>query len=84
MQVQTKFLFIFSVDFSLFLVSNPYVGPSPRIRIYFFFLSTLTEKLISNPKIIHFLPNPLPIENSLFLSNLIPYPEYLYLSISFF
>ena len=34
--------------------------------------------LISAPKIITFLPNPLPNENSPFLSNPIPYPDYLY------
>ena len=31
-----------------------------------------------------FLPNPLPTENFPFLSNLIPYSKYLYLSISEF
>ena len=47
-------------------------------------LITCTEELISSPKIIQFLPNPIPTENFPFLSNPIPYPEYLYLSISTF
>ena len=64
--------------------SNPCVGPSPRIKISFFLLLTCTEELISAPKIIQFVPNPLPTENFPFLSNPIPYPEYLYLSISTF
>ena len=63
---------------------NPCVGPSPRIKIYFFLLSTCTEELLSSPKIIHFLPDPLPTEKFLFLSNPIPYSEYLYLSMSIF
>ena len=43
--------------------SNPGVGPSPRIKVSFLLLSTGTEQLISTPKIIQFLPNPLPTEN---------------------
>ena len=39
-------------------------------------LSTCTKELISTPKTMQFLPNPLPTENP-FLSNLIPYSEYL-------
>ena len=35
-------------------------------------------------KTIQFLPDPFPTEKVLFLSNPIPYPEYLYLSISTF
>ena len=50
----------------------------------FFVLSTCAEELISIPKVIQFLPNPLPTENFSLLSNPIPYPEYLYLSISTF
>ena len=64
--------------------SNFCVDLSPRNRISFFLLSTCTEGLIFTPKIISFLPNPLPNENSSFLSNPIPYPEYLYSSISTF
>ena len=32
--------------------SNTYVGPSPRIKISFFLLSTCTEELMSTPKFI--------------------------------
>ena len=40
---------------------------------------------MSNPKIITFLPNPVPgAEKRPYLSNPIPYPEYLKLSISAF
>ena len=63
---------------------NPCVVPSPRIKISFFLLSTCTEELISTPKIITFLPNPLATEKVPCLSNPIPYPEYFYLSISTF
>ena len=44
-------------------------------------LSACTKELTSTPKIIQFLPNPLPTEVP-FLSNLMPYSEYLNLSIS--
>ena len=64
--------------------SNTCVGSSPWIRISFFLLSTCTEELISTPKSIQFLPNQLPTENPPFLSNLIAYPEYLYILISLF
>ena len=40
--------------------------------------------LKSAPKIVQFLPSPLRKLNSPCLSNPIPYPEYLYLSISAF
>ena len=36
--------------------SNPWVGPLPRIKIYFPVLSTFTDELISAPKIITFFP----------------------------
>ena len=36
---------------------NPYVAPSPRTNISFFFLLSLrTDKLLPTPKIIAFLP----------------------------
>ena len=41
-------------------------------------LSTCAEEIISTPRILQFLPNPLPIEKVPFLSNPMPYPEYLY------
>ena len=56
--------------------SNPWVGPSRRIKISFFLLSTCSDELIPTPKIIIFLPNPLATEKVPRLSNLIPYPEY--------
>ena len=67
------------------VLSNPCVGPSPRINIYFFLLTTCMEELISTPKIITFLPiPPLGNEKVPFLSNPMSYTEYLYLSISAF
>ena len=50
----------------------------------FFLLSIFDDELISTPKIITFLTISLPIENEIFLSNPILYPEYPYLSISAF
>ena len=52
---------------------------------YFFLLSTYTEELISTPKIAIFLPDS-PVGNEKFtlIANPVPYPEYLYLSISAF
>ena len=59
------------------------VGPSPRIEISFFLLSTCIEELISSPKIITLQPNATP-ENEIVPrpSNPVPYRKYLYLSIS--
>ena len=61
------------------------VGPSSRIRIHFSLLSTRAEELISTPKIIALEPNP-PAgdEKDPLLSNEIPNPKYLFLSISAF
>ena len=60
---------------------NPSSGPLPRIKISFFLLSTCTYELISVPKIIKFLPNPLPDNEKLpHASNSVPHPKYLYLS----
>ena len=56
--------------------SYPCVGPSPRIRISFFLMSTSAEELISTPNVIQFLPNPLPTANFPDLPNPIPYPQY--------
>ena len=71
---------IFSV---LSVYSNYCVGPLPRIKMSFFLLSIFDDKLISTPKIITFLPSPQDgCEKNLFLSNPIPYPEYLCRSIS--
>ena len=62
---------------------NLCVGPLPRIKLSFFLLSIFVDELISTPKIITFLPvTPLGWEKKPCLSNLIPYPEYLYCSIS--
>ena len=67
------------------MCSNPFVGTLVKIKIYFFFLSTCTEELVSTPKIITFLPNPVTGNEELpCLSNPITYPEYLYLLISAF
>ena len=67
-----------------FVSHNLCVVLSPRIKIYFFWLSTCAEEPISTPNIITFLPNPLATENIPRLSSLIPYREYLYLSMSAF
>ena len=64
---------------------NLCVGPFPRIKMYFFLLSIFVDEVISTQKILTIFPvlpsgcekNPLP-------SNSIPYPAYLYLSISVF
>ena len=51
----------------------------------FFLLSIFADDLISTLKVITFLPDPVPGNEKLpCLSNPIPYPEYLYLSISAF
>ena len=66
--------------------SNPCVGPLPRIKISYFLLSIFAdEQRLSTPKIITFLSVPPPgCQKNPCLSNVIPYPEYLYLSISAF
>ena len=74
--------YIFS---ALSVCSSPCVGPSLKIKIYFFLLSIFVDELMSTPKIITFLPNPVPGNEKLpCLSNPIPYPEYPYLSMSAF
>ena len=55
-----------------------------RTRTLFFLLLACEELLKSAPKIIQFLPSPLPKLDSLCLSNPMPYPLYLHLSISAF
>ena len=51
----------------------------------FFLLSIFVDGLISTLKVISFLPDPVPGNEKIpYLSNPIPYPEYLYLSISAF
>ena len=48
-------------------------------------LLIFVDKLISTPKIITVLPNPIPGDKKLpCLSNQIPYPEYLYFLIAAF
>ena len=66
------------------MLSNPCVGPLPRIKISFFLFLIFVEELISTPKMITFLPISLPTGKDVFLSNPIPYPEYSYLLISAF
>ena len=67
------------------LCSNPCVVPLPKIKISFLLFSIFVEELISTPKITRFLLSPVPGNEKLpCLSNLIPYPKYLYLSISAF
>ena len=69
-----------------FVPFNPWVLPSPRIKISFFLVSTCTEELKSTPKIITLEPNP-PVGNEKIpqLSNLIPGLEYLHsLILTFF
>ena len=64
--------------------STLYVGPSQRIKISFSLLLTCAEQPIFTPKIIIFLPNLLSTKTVPLLSNKIPHPEYLYLSIPTF
>ena len=58
-----------SIEYSAFDVnvtlSNPYVGPLPRITISLFLISICTDELISTPKITTFLPT-LPSVNENF------------------
>ena len=90
MQTETKlFIMLCKINgirfFALGVCSNPCVGPLSKIKISFFLLSIFVEELISTPKIITFLPNPIPGDEKLpYLSNPIPCPEYLHLSISAF
>ena len=57
----------------------------PRTKMLLVLLLACKELLKSAPKIITFLPYPpLGCEKLPFESNPIPYPEYLYLSISAF
>ena len=87
MQAQTKLLlfsvkligYIFSADS---VCSNPCVRPLPRTKISFSLLPIFVDRHISNPKITTFLPTQFPTEKNPFISNPIPYPEYLYLLIS--
>ena len=65
--------------------SNPCVDPLPSTNMSFPLLSISIEVLISAPKISTFWPNtPLVNEELDLLSKPIPYPEYLYLSMSTF
>ena len=73
------------IFFALSACSNPYVGPLPKIKIYFFLLSVFVDELMSTPKIITFLPILVPGNEKLpCLSNPVPYPEYPYLLMSAF
>ena len=55
------------------VLSNPCVGPSPRIKISFFLFSTCTEELKSTPKMTVMSPNPpLRCKKAPFPSNPIP------------
>ena len=64
----------------LCLRSSYCVGPLPKIKMSFFLLSIFVDELMSTPKVIKFLPNPMPgNENLPHLSNPIPYPEYPFL-----
>ena len=61
--------------------SNPWVGPSPRIKISLFSLSICTDELISAPKIVTVFPSlPSVSETSERESN--PMPDLLYLFLS--
>ena len=73
--------FLHKLLYHLFLVQNLY-----QEQEYYFFLVLACEELLPKfaPKIIQFLPTPLPKLNSPCLSNPIPYPLYLCLSISVF
>ena len=60
---------------------NPFVGPSPKIRIFFCLLSTSREELLAAPKIMRFLLKLLSgNKNCECASNPIPCPLCAYLS----
>ena len=74
-----KYEYIFT---ALSVCSNPCVRLLLKIKISFFLFSIFVEELISTPKTITFLPNPIPGDEKLrWLSNPTPYPQYLYLLI---
>ena len=59
---------------------SPCAGPLPKIKISFFLLSIFVDELMTTPTVITFRPNPVPGNEKLpFLSNQMPYLEYLYL-----
>ena len=68
------------IQYSIYVInivsSNQSVGPLPRIKRSFFLFSTYTDKLISTPNIITFLPIPLLCYNKTFsrASNTTLYP----------
>ena len=90
MQIQTELFLMLCKKYeyifpALSICSNPCVGPSPKIKISFFLFSIFVEGLISTPKNITFLPNPISGDEKLpCLSNPTPYPQYLYFLISAF
>ena len=54
------------IDSAINMISfNPYVGPSPRIKISFALLSIFTGVLVSAPKIRTFFPKLLSVNKSL-------------------
>ena len=71
----------------LVLVRDPYYPKSIFVVVVVVVVVVVkcTEGLISTPKIITFLPNPIPGNKKLScLSNSVPYPAYLFLLISAF
>ena len=66
-------------------MSIPCLKPLPRTKMLLVLLLACAELLILAPKMITFLPYlPLGYEKVPLESNPIPYPEYLYISISAF
>ena len=64
------------------VLSGPYIGYLPRIKISFFLLSICTDELISAPNMMTLSPNPLPSDNRKLRinQNPMPLPKILYLS----
>ena len=66
MQAQARFFVLVSVKLMEYIFSapsvcsNPRVGPFSKIKISFFLLSIFADDIISIPKIIAILPNPVP------------------------
>ena len=86
MRVKQNFLFdlgkLIEYSASVFnvVLSNPYVGPLPRIKITFFSLSICTDDLISTPKIMAFAQPKFGSEKNERISNPLPEPLYTHLS----
>ena len=87
--LKTSF-FLFSVKLIEYIFSavsvwsNTYVGPLPRIKIFFFYYQYPEMNSYLLQRLLHFHQLHCLLKKNIFLSDPMPYPEYLYLSISTF